>query len=104
MEKILKARVGNVISNKMDKTVVVGVETIRRHRLYNKSVKRVVRYKAHDAENRCAPGDRVRIVETRPLSKEKHWRVAEVLTKKEQVAVRPEDIGETAVPTTDEAK
>jgi small subunit ribosomal protein S17 len=107
MEKIHKTRVGRVISNKMDKTVVVGIETIKRHRLYNKSVKQVVRYKAHDADNKCALGDTVRIVETRPLSKEKHWRVAEILTKKEQVAVRPEEIGrelEPAAPHTDEAE
>jgi len=104
MDKIIKTRVGKVISNKMDKTVVVGVETIKRHRLYNKSVKRVVRYKAHDADRKCAPGDRVRIVETRPLSKEKHWRVAEILTKQEQVVVRPEEIREEILPAADVVK
>ncbi|OGO39511.1 MAG: 30S ribosomal protein S17 [Chloroflexi bacterium RBG_16_57_8] len=104
METIHKTRFGRVISNKMDKTVVVGVETIKRHRLYNKNVKRIVRYKAHDAGNRCALGDTVRIVETRPLSKEKHWRVAEIITKKEQIEVRPEEIAEEMIPSTGEAK
>ena len=104
MDKMHKTRIGQVISNKMNKTVVVGVETTKRHRLYNKSVKRVVRYKAHDADSKCAPGDRVRIVEVRPLSKDKHWRVAEILTKVEQVSVRPEEIGEQTPATADEVK
>jgi small subunit ribosomal protein S17 len=90
--KIHKSRTGRVLSNKMDKTVIVGVETTRKHRLYNKSIRRIVRYKAHDPENACAEGDTVRIVETRPLSKEKHWRVAEILIKKEKVEVQPEEI------------
>jgi small subunit ribosomal protein S17 len=92
METITKTRIGRVLSNKMDKTVVVGVETIKRHRLYGKNVKNIVRYKAHDAKNACNPGDTVRIVETRPISKEKHWRVAEIITKQEQMEVRPEEI------------
>jgi small subunit ribosomal protein S17 len=104
MEKIHKTRVGQVISNKMQKTVVVGVETIKRHRLYNKSVKQVVRYKAHDAGGQCALGDTVRIVETRPLSKDKHWRVAEILTKRQQVEVRPEEIGAETTPDAGEAE
>ncbi len=76
----------------MDKTVVVTVETIKHHRLYKKTIKRQVRYKAHDAENVCSQGDIVRIIETRPLSKEKRWRVAEVMTKKEVVEVKPGEI------------
>ena len=87
-----KTRIGRVVSNKMDKTVVVIVETTKHHPLYKKTVKRAVRYKAHDAQNECGEGDIVRIVETRPLSKEKRWRVAEIVTRKEAVAVKPEEI------------
>ena len=72
--------------------MVVAVETARRHRLYNKTIKRMVKYKAHDAKKECAPGDIVRIVETRPLSKEKRWRVSEIVTKKEVIAVKPAEI------------
>jgi len=92
MEKKRKTRVGRVVSNKMDKTVVVAVETLRHHPLYKKTIKRVVRYKAHDEKNECGPGDIVKIVETRPLSKEKRWRVAEIITKGEVVAVQPKEI------------
>ncbi len=92
MDKIHKTRVGRVISNKMEKTVVVGVETVKRHPLYNKSVRRVVRYKADDPLKQCAEGDTVRIVECRPISKEKHWRVAEIISKKQQVELQPEEI------------
>jgi small subunit ribosomal protein S17 len=92
MEKIHKTRIGRVISNKMEKTVVVGVETVKRHPLYNKSMRRVVRYKAHDAKSECGEGDTVRIVGTRPLSREKHWRVAEIITKKEKVEIQPKEI------------
>ncbi len=83
-----KAREGVVVSNKMDKTVVVAVETMKRHPLYGKTIRRSKKYKAHDAENRCAVGDRVRIRETRPLSKDKRWEVEEIL--------RHEDIGPIA--------
>jgi small subunit ribosomal protein S17 len=92
MGTIEKTRIGRVISNKMDKTVVVGVETVRKHPLYQKSVKRMARYKAHDETNGCTEGDTVRIVSTRPLSKEKHWRVAEIVIKKEKVEVQPKEI------------
>lgn len=92
METKHKIRVARVLSNKMEKTVVVAVETARRHRLYKKTIKRMVKYKAHDAKKECGPGDIVRIVETRPLSKEKRWRVAEIVTKKEVVAVKPTEI------------
>ena len=89
MTVIHKTRTGRILSNKMDKTVIVGVETVHKHPLYNKSVKKVVRYKAHDAANECAEGDVVRIVETRPLSKEKRWRVVEILRKGNLVQVEP---------------
>ena len=74
-----KTRVGVVVSDKMSKTVVVAVEAFKRHRLYKKIMRRVRRYKAHDEENACQVGDKVLIVETRPLSRDKRWRVAEIL-------------------------
>lgn len=92
METKQKTRVGRVVSNKMDKTVVVAVETAKVHPLYKKTLKRAVRYKAHDSNNECGEGDVVRIIETRPLSKEKRWRVAEIITKKEMVDVKPTEI------------
>jgi len=87
-----KTRFGRVVSNKMDKTVVVVVETPKRHPLFKKIIKRTVRYKAHDENNECSVGDLVRIVETRPLSGQKRWRVAEIVTKKEVVEVQPKEI------------
>jgi small subunit ribosomal protein S17 len=76
-----KTRVGTVVSNKMDKTVVVGIEDKVRHPLYKKIVKRTIKFKAHDEENTCNVGDRVEIMETRPLSKEKRWRLVKVLER-----------------------
>jgi small subunit ribosomal protein S17 len=76
-----KTNVGKVVSNKMDKTVVVAIEDHVKHPLYKKIVKRTVKLKAHDEQNACGVGDRVSIMETRPLSKEKHWRVVEILEK-----------------------
>ncbi len=92
MEKKRKTRFGRVVSNKMDKTVVVAVETPKRHPLYKKTIKRMVKYKAHDENNECRQGDMVRIVETRPLSRQKRWRVAEIITKGEVVEVQPKEI------------
>ncbi|HGY5550117.1 MAG: 30S ribosomal protein S17 [Prochlorococcus sp.] len=77
----LKERVGTVVSNKMDKTIVVAVENRYPHPIYKKTVSRTTRYKAHDADNTCRVGDRVRITETRPLSRSKRWAVAEVLSQ-----------------------
>lgn len=79
--KLRKVRVGKVVSDKMDKTVVVAVVDNVRHPIYKKIVKRTVRRKAHDEQNACVVGDRVKIMETRPLSKEKRWRVVSVLEK-----------------------
>jgi len=76
----------------MDKTVTVAVETLRRHPLYKKTIKRMVKYKAHDESNECGLGDVVRIMETRPLSRQKRWRVAEIITKGEVVEVQPKEI------------
>ncbi len=92
MEVKRKTRFGRVVSDKMDKTVVVAVETPRRHPLYRKTIRRAVKYKAHDEKNQCRVGDMVRIVETRPLSKEKRWRVAEIITKGEVAEVQPKEI------------
>ena len=82
MERNLrKTRVGKVISNKMDKTIVVAIEDHVRHPLYGKIVKRTYKLKAHDEENTCAIGDTVRVMETRPLSKDKRWRLVEVVER-----------------------
>ena len=76
-----KTRVGHVVSDKMDKTVVVAIADNVRHPLYKKIIKRTVKLKAHDEENQCGIGDRVMVMETRPMSKDKRWRVVEILEK-----------------------
>jgi len=76
-----KTRVGKVVSDKMDKTIVVAVENRVPHPLYKKIVKRTYRLKAHDENNDCGVGDRVRVMETRPLSKDKRWRLVEIIEK-----------------------
>jgi small subunit ribosomal protein S17 len=76
-----KTRVGKVVSNKMQKTIVVAIEDSIRHPLYKKIIKRTIRLKAHDEENTCNIGDKVEIMETRPLSKEKRWRLVNVLER-----------------------
>ena len=76
-----KVMVGTVISDKMDKTVVVAVETSVSHSIYGKTVKRTYKLKAHDENNECQTGDKVRVMETRPLSKDKRFRVVEVMEK-----------------------
>ena len=76
-----KVRVGVVVSDKMDKTVVVQVEDIRQHRLYGKTIRRTTRLKAHDEQNAAGQGDLVRLAETRPLSATKRWRVTEIIQK-----------------------
>ena len=79
--KARKTRVGTVTSDKMDKTIVVSVINMERHPLYGKSVKRTKKFKAHDELNQCQIGDRVRIMETRPLSKDKRWRLVQIIDK-----------------------
>ncbi len=76
-----KIRIGKVVSDKMDKTVVVAIERSIKHPLYKKIMKRTQKLKAHDENNECREGDRVKIMETRPLSKEKRWRVVEIVEK-----------------------
>ncbi|RMF60765.1 MAG: 30S ribosomal protein S17 [Calditrichaeota bacterium] len=78
---IRKTRVGVVVSDKMDKTVVVAVERLVKHPFYKKYIKRTSKFKAHDEENQCTVGDKVKIMETRPLSKTKRWRVVEIVEK-----------------------
>ena len=76
-----KTRTGKVLSNKMDKTIVVAVVDNVKHPLYNKIVKRTYKLKAHDENNECNIGDRVKVMETRPLSKDKRWRLVEIIEK-----------------------
>ena len=76
-----KVRIGRVVSDKMDKTIVVAIEDSVKHPLYGKVVKRTVKIKAHDEENTCGIGDRVKVMETRPLSRDKRWRLAEIIEK-----------------------
>lgn len=76
-----KTRVGKVVSNKMDKTIIVAIQDNVKHPLYKKIIKRTIKLKAHDEQNVCNIGDRVEIMETRPLSKDKRWRLVEVIEK-----------------------
>ena len=92
MEKKRRTRIGYVASDKMNKTVVVMVESHKKHPLYKKTLRHVAKFKAHDENNACQKGDVVRIVETRPLSAEKRWRVGEILTKAEVVEIEPEEV------------
>jgi small subunit ribosomal protein S17 len=92
MENKRKTKVGSVVSNKMEKTVVVTVETLRHHPLYKKTIKKAVNYKAHDEHKACQTGDVVRIMETCPVSKEKRWKVIEIITRKQTIEVKPQDI------------
>ncbi len=78
---IRKTEVGKVVSDKMDKTIVVAVEDSVKHPLYKKVIKRTVKLKAHDENNECSIGDRVRVMETRPLSKDKRWRLVKIIEK-----------------------
>ena len=97
MTTIQKSKIGQVSSNKMDKTLVVLVESHRNHPLYKKTIKKVKRYKVHDENNECKIGDTVKIVETRPLSKEKRWRVSEIIIKAAAIEVKPEEIATPSV-------
>lgn len=81
-----------MISDRMDKTVVVLVESLVRHPLYKKVIRRTAKFKAHDETNACKVGDVVKIIETRPLSKEKRWRVVEIVSRQEVVEVEPAEI------------
>jgi len=76
-----KTKIGKVVSDKMDKTIVVAIEESVKHPLYGKVVKRTYKLKAHDEENTCGKGDKVKVMETRPLSKDKRWRLVEIVEK-----------------------
>jgi small subunit ribosomal protein S17 len=92
MENKRKIRIGTVISSKMDQTVVVSIEKLTHHKLYRKTIKHIVKYKAHNKNNESKEGDIVKIIETRPLSKEKRWRVAQIVKKGESVEVKPVEV------------
>lgn len=82
---VRKVLTGRVVSDKMEKTVVVAVETLVKHPMYQRIIRRTRKFKAHDEENSCRIGDKVKVMETRPLSKEKRWRVIEILERAEQI-------------------
>jgi small subunit ribosomal protein S17 len=92
MEKKRKTRVGEVIGDKMDKTVIIAVDTPKKHPLYKKTIRRIVKYYAHDEKKQCKVGDTVRIEETRPLSRLKRWRVVEIIVKGEVAEIKPGEI------------
>jgi len=92
METKRKIRFGTVVGDKMDKTVIVAVDTPRRHPLYKKTIRRVVKYYAHDEKNESKVGDAVKLEETRPTSKLKRWRVVEIVTKGKVAEIKPEEI------------
>jgi small subunit ribosomal protein S17 len=87
-----KERTGRVISDKLAKTVVVEVQVSEEHPLYHKNIIRSVKYKVHDENKMCKVGDTVKIVETRPISRDKRWRVAEVINKGEVVDIKPAEV------------
>lgn len=93
MFKDRRTLTGTVVSDKMDKTVVVAVERLKRHPLYRRTIRRTTKYKAHDEKNECRVGDVVKLVESRPLSKEKRWRVIEVVRRGDVPEVKPQDVG-----------
>ncbi|MFN8532073.1 MAG: 30S ribosomal protein S17 [Dehalococcoidia bacterium] len=84
---------GTVVGNKMDKTVVVAVERVKRHPLYRRTIRRTTKYKAHDEKNQCNLGDLVKMIESRPISKEKRWRVIEIVKKGDVPDLKPQDVG-----------
>jgi small subunit ribosomal protein S17 len=92
MEAIRKTRIGEVIGDKMDKTVIVAVDSPRKHPIYKKTIRRTMKYYAHDEKKQCKIGDKVKIEETRPLSRLKRWRVVEIVVKGEVAEIKPEEI------------
>ena len=92
MEQKRKTRLGEVIGDKTEKTVIVAVDTPKKHPLYKKTIRRIVKYYAHDEKKQCKVGDTVRIEETRPLSRLKRWRVVEIVTKGEVAEIKPGEI------------
>lgn len=98
-----KVRVGSVVRVKQDKTAIVEMVWKQRHRLYHKQMRRVARFYVHDPENQCSVGDVVRIEETRPISKTKHWRLLEILERRQVAEVRPIELEGDAAAVTGEA-
>jgi small subunit ribosomal protein S17 len=92
-----KIRTGKVVSNSMDKTIVVSVEWRQPHRIYKKNVRKWSRFKVHDETNQCSLGDVVRIIETRPLSKTKNWKVQEVIQKGDLADIQPHEINDNSM-------
>ena len=92
-----KKRMGRVVQNSMDKTVIVAVEWRQRHPLYKKSIRRVTRFFVHDGENRCSLGDVVRIEETRPISRLKRWRIMEIVEQHEVAEVKPIELDQAVL-------
>ena len=97
VKSMRKVRTGSVVRVSMDRTAVVEMVWKQRNRLYRKQVRRLARFMVHDPENRCLVGDTVRIEETRPISKSKHWRLLEILSRREVADVRPIDLEADAV-------
>lgn len=91
-QKIQKSVIGEVVSHNMDKTAIVAVEQVSHHPLYRKTVRRVIKFKAHDEKNEAKVGDVVRLIFVRPLSKEKRWKIVEIITKGEVPEVKPQEI------------
>lgn len=99
-----KTRVGSVVSTRMDKTAVVEMVWKQRHRVYRKQMRRVTRFYVHDPEGQCRIGDTVRIQETRPISRTKHWRLLEIMARRAVADVRPIDLeSDSVVPPADDA-
>ena len=91
-QKKQKSIVGEVVSHKMDKTAMVAIEQVSHHPLYHKTIRRVVKYKAHDEKNEAGIGDVVKLIAVRPLSREKRWKIVEIIAKGEVVEVKPQEI------------
>jgi small subunit ribosomal protein S17 len=104
MASMKKTKVGQVLSNKMNKTVIVQVQSYRNHPIYKKTIRNVINYKVHDESNESAPGDTVKIIETRPLSKEKRWRIEQIMVKAAAIEVKPTEIEPKLVTEKTEAK
>jgi len=92
-----KIRTGKVVSNSMDKTIVVSVEWRQPHRIYKKNVRKWSRFKVHDETNQCSLGDVIRIIETRPLSKTKNWKVQEIIQKGDLADIQPHEINDNSM-------
>jgi len=97
MDSKRKVRTGKVVSDKMNKTVVIAVENTKRHPLYKKVIRHVKNFKAHDEKNECHMGDIVKIMETRPLSKDKRWVVSEIIRKGKYAEITPAEISEREI-------